>query len=113
MEITFSELPNNDLTYMGITSDMVKSIMIDNVPVGIVYLSEGYDENTSYIEWIEFLSVFQSKHLLRPVMKALYREYGKLFFESDEELKIRYAAIGSVQTDYDADREMYSWEYAS
>ena len=54
MKIEFKELPNNNLTYMGITSDIVKSIIIDDIPVGIVYLSDVMDEGL-YMEYIEFL----------------------------------------------------------
>ena len=111
MKIEFKDLRNDRFTYMGISADMVKSIVADDVPVGIVYLSEGMDENTAYIEWIEFLDVFQSKHLLRPVMESLSGSFGKLVFESQEDLCKKYKAIGAKETDYDEEREMYSWEY--
>ncbi len=113
MKIEFKELPNNDMTYMGITSDMVKSIIIDDIPVGIVYLSEGNEPNTAYIEWIEFLSVFRSKHLLRPVMDQLSKNFGVLIFESEEDLVKKYEAIGAIINGYDDDREMFLWQYST
>ena len=113
MKVEFKELPNNNMTYMGLSCNMVKSIVIDEIPVGIVYLSELEKENSIYIEWIEFLNVFQHKHLLRPVMKKLSSEYGKLIFESQEELYKKYNAIGARHTDTDDGREMLLWEYVA
>ncbi len=112
MKIEFKELPNNNFTYMGITSDIVKSIIVDGIPVGIVYLSDVIDEGI-YMEYIEFLSVFTSKKLLRPVMKALFDEYGKVYFESGDELIKKYVAIGAVKGERDEDREMTSFVYAA
>nr|WP_297765858.1 hypothetical protein [uncultured Butyrivibrio sp.] len=112
MKIELKELPNNDFTYMGISSDIVKSIIVDNIPVGIVYLSDVMDDGI-YMEWIEFLEVFQRKHLLRPVMHALFEEYGALYFESCDELKKKYDAIGAVEGEYDEDREMTSYSYGA
>ncbi len=110
MKIGFYELPNNDFTDMGISSDIVKSIIIDDIPVGIVYLSDVMDDGI-YIEWIEFLSVFHGKHILRPVMNALYKEYGTLYFESCNELIKKYDALGAIKGEYDEDREMTSYFY--
>lgn len=110
MNVLFKNLPNNELTNMGLSSDIVNSIICDDVPVGIVYLTENID--ATYIEWIEFTSVFQSKHLLRPVMEKLYEIYGKLKFESQEDLKKKYSAIGAECIGIDVDREMFIWEYA-
>ncbi len=112
MKIGFNELPNNDFTYMGISSDIVRSIVVDDVPVGIVYLSDVMDDGI-YLEWIEFLEVFRNKHLLRPVMNALLEEYGTLYFESCDELKKKYDAIGAVEGEYDEDREMTSYSYCA
>ena len=113
MKIDFKNLPNNEMTYMGITSDIVKSIYVDDIPVGVVYLSEMNAENSIYVEYIEFLSVFQCKHLLRPVLKALSSEYGTLEFESQPDLYKKYEAAGAIHTDYDEDREMYYWKYVA
>ena len=110
MTIKFNELPNNDFTYMGISSDIVKSIVINDIPVGIVYLSDVMDDGI-YVEWIEFLKVFQLKHLLRPVMQALFKEYGTLYFESCDDLLKKYDAIGAVRGAYDEDSEMTSYVY--
>ncbi len=110
MKIEFNELPNNDFTDMGISSDIVKSIVVDNIPVGIVYLSDVMEEGI-YIEWIEFLKVFQRKHLLRPVMNALFKEYGTLYFESCDDLIKKYDALGAVKGEYDEGREMTSYFY--
>lgn len=112
MKIEFKKLPNNDMTYMGITSDMVESIIIDDIPVGVVYLSEGSETGTAYIEWIEFISVFRSKHFLKPVMEHLSQKYGVLIFESDNDLVKKYKAIGAINNGYDEEREMHLWEYA-
>ena len=112
MKIEFKDLPNNDMTYMGITSDMVKSVIIDDVTVGIVYLTESSEPNTIYIEWLEFLSVFRSKHLLRPVMDQLTKDFGVLNFESQDDLVKKYKAIGAIEGSYDEDTEMHSWQYA-
>ncbi len=111
MIIEFKDLPNNDMTYMGITTDMVKSIICNDVPVGIVYLSEMNEVDTIYIEYIEFFSAIRGKHLLRLVMEALSMEFGTLVFESQEELCAKYKAVGAEMGEYDRDREMYSWKY--
>ena len=44
MKVEFKELPNNDFTYMGISTDIVKAIIVDDIPVGIVYLSDVMDD---------------------------------------------------------------------
>lgn len=111
MNVIFKELPNDNFTYMGLTADIVKSVIINDVPVGIVYLSKTTDERI-YIEWIELLSVFRSKHLLRPIMYMLSKEYGTLYFESQEDLVKKYKAIHAENYDYDEDREMYLWKYS-
>ncbi len=112
MKVEFKDLPNNDFTYMGISADIVKAIIVDDIPVGIVYLSDVMDDGI-YMEWLEFLSVFQSKHLLRPVMQALFNEYGTVYFESCDDYLKKYNAIGCVREDYDEDREMTSYHYAA
>ncbi len=113
MDIKFSSLPNNDFTYMGITADIVEAIAVDNIPVGIVYLSEmdKPDEKCVYIEYIEFLSVFRGKHLLRPILAKLSEKYGNLYFECEEDLVKKYFAVGAKQTGCDEDREMYQFIY--
>lgn len=110
VKVELKELPNNDFTYMGISSDIVRSIMVNGIPVGIVYLSDVMDDGI-YIEWMEFLEVFRNKHLLRPVMKALFEEYGTIYFESCDDLKKKYDTIGAVKGEYDRDREMTSYSY--
>lgn len=113
MDIRFSPLPNNDFTYMGITADIVEAIAVDDITVGIVYLSEMSKESEKcvYVEWLEILSIFRGKHLLRKILKKLSDKYGKIYFESDEELIRKYKAVGAVQTDYDEERDMYQFEY--
>ena len=112
MNIEFKELPNNSFTRMGISSDIVKSIIIDNITVGIVYLSDVMDEGI-YIEWFEFLDAFQGKKLLRPVLNSLYAEYGKLYFEACDDLVKKYDHIGAIKGEHDEDREMTSYVYAA
>ena len=112
MKIEFKELPNNSFTDMGISSDIVKSIVVNDIPVGIVYLSDVMDDGM-YIEWIEFLSVFRGKHLLRSVMGELYKLYGKLYFESCDELLKKYRAIGAIEGTRDEDREMTDFTFAA
>ena len=112
MKIEFKELPNNSFTAMGISSDIIKSIVVNDIPVGIVYLSDVMDEGI-YIEWIEFLTVFQGKHLLRPVMNELYKHYGKLYFESCDDLLEKYRAVGAKEGTRDEDREMTDFMFAA
>ena len=112
MKIEFKELPNNSFTDMGISSDIVMSIIIDDIPVGIVYLSDVMDEGI-FIEWLEILDAFHGKRLLRPIMKTLYSKYGKLYFESPSDLVKKYEHIGANRGEYDEDREMTSFVYAA
>ncbi len=116
-KIEFREMPDNDMTYMGLISDKIVSVIVDDIPIGIAYLSEGiskgYERNTAYIEWIEFLYAFRSKHMLKPVMDKLCAEYGELIFESSNELHTKYKAIGAIETGYDKVREMHSWRYVA
>jgi len=111
MTVEFINLPVDDMTYMGITSDSVKSVVVDNIPVGVIYLSEGYEDNTIYVEYLELLTVYRGKHLLRPIFTKLSEEYGTLIFEAEDDLTKKYKAIGAIQGSYDEDREMYSWQY--
>lgn len=84
MKIEFKELPNNSFTDksftdMGIASDIVKSIVVNDIPVGVVLLSDVTGERI-YIEWIEFLSIFQGNRLIRPVIDELEKLYGKTIY---------------------------------
>lgn len=112
MKVEFNELPNNSFTYMGISSDIIMSVVIDNIPIGIVYLSDVMDEGI-YIEWLEIFDAFHGKKLLRPIMVALYSKYGKLYFEAPEDLIEKYEHIGAQKGIYDEDSEMTTFVYAA
>ncbi len=106
------DLPNNDLTYNGVTSEYVfqilaksksDSVLAPYVPVGIAYVNNMEYEGEAYLEWIEFLTPFRGKHLLGPVMKQLSSAFGKLYFEAVEGTEKKYNAIGAVAHELDAD----------
>ena len=84
MKIEFKELPNNSFTdycftEMGIASDVVKSIVVNDIPVGVVCLSDVTGERI-YIERIDFLPAFLGNRFLRPVMDELEKFYGKRIY---------------------------------
>ena len=86
--------------YIGISADDCFEIEVDEKVIGILYLSynryfpDENDPRKTYIEWIEFFSVYRNKHLLKPVMKVLVRKYGDVYFESSKDTTKKYDRIG-------------------
>ncbi len=110
--IDTKDLPNNELTYCGITSEYVFQILAKDksdstvapyVPVGIAYVNDMEYEGEAYLEWIEFLTPFRGKHLLGPVMESISNTFGKLYFEAAEGTEKKYDAIGAVAHELDVD----------
>ena len=62
-------LGNSDLFYTGISYDNCYFIIVNDITVGIVYVS--VEKNSLYIEWIELLAPFRGKGILKQVFKAL------------------------------------------
>ncbi len=113
-EIQFKQIPeeeNRNVLYMGINFDRVYSILANDVPIGIVYVSDMNSQNTIYIEWLELLSVFRSKGFLRRIMTELSNQFGKLVFTSDESLEKKYDAIGAKRIYRDEVNEHQAYEY--
>ena len=105
MDILFEKIPydpedEESDTYIGISADECFDIHVDKDCVGRIWLSydrafpDGDEYLPVYIEWIEFCSRFQNKHLLRPVMEHLLNEKGAIYLESTKGLEKKYEHIG-------------------
>ena len=91
-------LGKSDLFYTGVSYDHCCFIIVNDVTVGIVYLSDISDKKKKslYIEWIEILAPFRGKGILRQVFKGL-AQYGQtdyISLESEENYVPKYINIG-------------------
>lgn len=86
-------------------------------PVGHVFVSEGVDEDTILIEWIEIFDAFRGMHLLKPSLEKLASALSKkkILLDASMDLVPKYLNIGaSITSDgYDVCREMVSMEYVA
>ena len=112
MEILLQKIPydpedEDAYNYIGLPADECYQIMVNKNFVGLVYLSYNRyfaDSNvpcSNYIEWIEFLSVYQNKHLLRPIINKLASSCGDLYFEAPANISKKYEKIGCKKIDLD------------
>ena len=89
-EIRFKQIPEEDterVLEMGISYDRAYSIYANDIPIGIVYISDMATENSIYVEWLELLTVFRGKGFLRFIMTELSKMFGKLIFPSLLDIK--------------------------
>ena len=123
MKITFKEIPytgdEDSFNFCDVGADRQFEIIVDDTyTVGCVYISENYEaangrEFKTYINWIEFFIIYQGKSLLRPVMTALSKMFGDLYFETDEENEQKYRRIGCYFTEKDDCTELPIYVFLS
>lgn len=108
-------LGNSDLFYTGISYDNCYFIIVNDVTVGILYVSEISDvEKTSlYIEWIELLAPFRGKGILRQVFKGLVECYNvsTIRLESEEKYFKKYLSVGCELMGMDENTGLGIFEY--
>ena len=120
--ITLKKLPydredENALHHCPVGGDENYEIICDNAfTIGHVYVSR--DEYTAddkycpvYLNWIEFLSIFRYKGLLRPTLDALVTQFGEVFFESSDENKRKYEHMKCTNHGKDTVTEMTLFSY--
>ena len=103
-KITLKEVPyeigdDTALNYCSVGADRNFEIVADDTYViGHVYLSEDTETSTgipcdTYVDWAEILTAFRNRHLLRPMLKAIYDMFGEFYFESAEESNAKFKHI--------------------
>ena len=108
-------LGNSDLFYIGISYDNCYFIIVNDVTVGIIYVSEISDaeKNSLYIEWIELLTPFRGKGILRQVFKGLVECYNvsTIRLESQEKYFRKYLSVGCELMGMDENTGLGIFEY--
>lgn len=100
----------SNLFYTGVPYDSVYSIHFNGITVGIVYISF-VEQSSLFVNWIEIMTPFRSKGILRHVFDLL-----KLFNVSSIKLSCeskylsKYKSLGFKEIDYDAITELYHLE---
>lgn len=100
----------SNLFYTGVPYDSVYSIHFNGITVGIIYISF-VEQSSLFVNWIEIMTPFRSKGILRHVFDLL-----KLFNVSSIKLSCeskylsKYKSLGFKETDYDAITELYHLE---
>lgn len=104
-------LGNSDLFYTGISYDNCYFIIVNDVTVGIVYVS--VEKNSLYIEWIELLAPFRGKGILRQVFKGLVECYNvsTIRLESEEKYFKKYLSVGCEVMGMDENTGLGIFEY--
>lgn len=108
-------LGNSNLFYTGISYDNCYFIIVNDVTVGILYVSEISDvEKTSlYIEWIELLAPFRGKGILKQVFKGLVEcsSVSTIHLESEEKYFKKYLSVGCEYMGMDENTGLGIFEY--
>ena len=123
MNVELKEMPYNfsdcnAINYCDCGGYRNFEIIVDDYTVGHLYIDQqtatanGLQCET-YLSWIEFLTIFRSKHLLRPVFNALYDMFGEFVFECDERLRSKYLAAGAKCLGEDEFTENYIFSYSN
>lgn len=109
--ITLKEMPYNweeeeAICHCDVGGSRLFEIIVDGYTIGHVYIEQNELMPTGqlvpcYINWIEFLSIFHSRHLLRPVIHELYRMFGELWLEASDKNAPKYAKIGCINKGVD------------
>lgn len=108
-------LGSSNLFYTGISYDNCYFIIVNDVTVGILYVSEISDvEKTSlYIEWIELLAPFRGKGILKQVFKGLVEcsSVSTIRLESEEKYFKKYLSVGCEYMGTDENTGLGIFEY--
>ena len=108
-------LGNSNLFHTGISYDNCYFIIVNDVTVGILYVSEISDvEKTSlYIEWIELLAPFRGKGILKQVFKGLVEcsSVSTIHLESEEKYFKKYLSVGCEYMGTDENTGLGIFEY--
>lgn len=108
-------LGSSNLFYTGISYDNCYFIIVNDVTVGILYVSEISDvEKTSlYIEWIELLAPFRGKGILKQVFKGLVEcsSASTIRLESEEKYFKKYLSVGCEYMGTDENTGLGIFEY--
>ena len=104
----------HNLYDVGLEFDSVYEIKNENdIHIGLVYLSDMKD-NSTYIEWIEFLTPFRGKGYLREVFLEILvqKKVDTIKFECTEENFKKYIHIGCVSHGKDDFTENYCMSFS-
>jgi hypothetical protein len=116
-EVPYSPEDRNALNWIDVGADRCFGIIIENTyTIGYLYISDDItisDETRAYVNWLEFLSVFRMKHLLKPVMDAIYDMFGEFCFESSEDHVMKYQKIGAISLGTDDITENTIFKYSN
>ena len=84
----------------------------NNVPIGIIYVSQLPFGDEIYIEWVEILSVFRGMGYLRHILNAVKETLQtNIQFQCDEKLRKKYLSIGCIEHGISECTENYIMSY--
>lgn len=100
----------SNLFFTGFPYDLVYSIHFNDVTVGIIYISF-LEQSSLFINWIEFMSPFRHKGILRYVSDALkLLNVSSIRLACESKYLPRYKSLGFTEIDYDAITELHHLE---
>lgn len=104
-------LGNSNLFYTGISYDNCYFIIVNDVTVGIVYVS--VEKTSLYIEWIELLAPFRGKGILKQVFKGLDEccSVSTIRLGSEEKYFKKYLSVGCEYIGMDENTGLGIFEY--
>ena len=116
-EIRVDRTDEGSLTYCNVGGDRCFEIIVDEtVTIGHIFITEDTElancmRCPTYINWLEFLTIYQGKGLLRPVMDVIAERFGIVYFESSDGNKIKYRRIGAKSLGVDEITELEIFSY--
>ena len=116
-EVRYDWEDEEALNHCDVGADMNFELVADDTyTFGHIYISK--DTETAdgtpcpvYINWVEFLSIFQYKHLLRNTLNAVYDMFGEFYLEANEENAEKYRHLGAVSQGFDEITELEKFKY--
>ena len=119
--ITLKEIPLNrdidSLTYSNISGDRCFEIIGDDVvTLGHVFIIENTETLNgipckTFIKWLELLTIYRGKGLLRQIMESLSNKFGTLHFEVAQDMKDKCNKIGAESLGPDVFAELEIFRY--
>lgn len=121
--ITLKEVPydwknEEAVNYCDVGAEKNFEIIINRFyTIGHLYIDFNYTtanglECPVWLTWIEFLTIFRNKHLLKPVLDVIYDKFGEFYFESAMMINAKYHRVGAISCGMDEITELEIFKYS-
>ncbi len=122
--ISLKEIPYNwededSINWVGMGTERCFEIILNETyTIGLLFISEDTETASglpckTYVTWLEFVSIYRKKHLLKPTMNAIYNMFGEFHFESSEDHQKKYHHIGATSLGIDDLTENEIFKYSA